>query len=677
MFSFPRPTAPSDGTTPLQFTVLAASPSGAQSTSAPQLVYFDGLPPAISVAPDSTPYARSLPDGGAAPISVSVTIVDGSGVASPQLLSGTAVVPPASSNGNVYVFPLDARGAPAGTQGAYSFHIRAVDRLGHDGGADGTRVIDDVPPVISAVQVYKDLPDGGGVTYPAAVPSTGWNGATFVYSDTVHVQGTISDPHGIGSATLRLDGIALDGGASLGTSRPLGCAPSAISCPFSLDVTLNDAGSEFHTGLSSMPAGMLQVTIEARDTAVGYGGTPAANAATSATTARATRLLWQKTVAGTAVSGLAVHPSGDVIVTMSGSVTMADDTVYALAPDQPLTRWGRRPASGMPGTPAIGAGDATNARIYIASSFGDLYAINPDGSRAWTATLRDNLNFSVGPAVIQLAGGVEQIIVPSGVITGNAQLWRASSVTGDAGVPIGGGDLHAAPIILDGGVYFAIQNEAGTASHVTKHSIAADGALGAAITSTVDGGAPYFGLVTDGTKLYAATRPTTGAGVLVKLDTDNSFTQLWGNSLTSALAAEPTFGIDGKLYGADLGSKVSSFDAATGAATQFLTLATVGLTPLQGSDGHVYLPRRSNVFSAFAGNQLSWTFAPPSPVLRYAIMDCQGRVFVGSGATVSAFVSDDRGLADTPWPSLRRDARNTGNAGALKYGVRTIAGCTQ
>ena len=61
-------------------------------------------------------------------------------------------------------------------------------------------------------------------------------------------------------------------------------------------------------------------------------------------------------------------------------------------------------------------------------------------------------------------------------------------------------------------------------------------------------------------------------------------------------------------------------------------------------------------------------------------MDCQGRVFVGAGATVYAFLSDDHGLGDTPWPTLRRDARNTGNAGALRYGVRTapgLAGCTQ
>jgi len=58
-------------------------------------------------------------------------------------------------------------------------------------------------------------------------------------------------------------------------------------------------------------------------------------------------------------------------------------------------------------------------------------------------------------------------------------------------------------------------------------------------------------------------------------------------------------------------------------------------------------------------------------------MDCEGRLFAASGATVYAFLTDDAGLADTPWPSLRRDARNTGNAGAPKYGIRTDAGCTQ
>jgi hypothetical protein len=163
---------------------------------------------------------------------------------------------------------------------------------------------------------------------------------------------------------------------------------------------------------------------------------------------------------------------------------------------------------------------------------------------------------------------------------------------------------------------------------------------------------------------------------------DASLTPLPGwtsTAIASGLTAEPTFGIDGKLYGANLAGNVLAIAPATGAASPFLTLGstTPGLTPLQGSDGHIYIPRRTSLFSAYDGNQLSWTFDPPNPILRFATMDCAGRLFTAAGATVYAFLSDDRGLADTPWPSLRRDSRNTGNAGALKYGIRTASGCTQ
>ena len=66
------------------------------------------------------------------------------------------------------------------------------------------------------------------------------------------------------------------------------------------------------------------------------------------------------------------------------------------------------------------------------------------------------------------------------------------------------------------------------------------------------------------------------------------------------------------------------------------------------------------------------------PYLGAAAMDCSGRLFVGDGSTVYALVTDDHGLADTPWPDLRRDARNTGNAAAPKYGIRTTGNaCAQ
>src|SRR5438067_6315316 len=154
-FPLPRPSGTYDGTTPLDFTISASSPSGRQSTTAVQHVYFDNQPPAIAVATDSTPYARTLPDGGAAPITVAATIADGSGVASAQLISGATQVPPASSAGNEYTFQLNPAAALPSTEGAYAFQVRAVDGLGHASTVGATRSIDDAPPVVGASKIYK------------------------------------------------------------------------------------------------------------------------------------------------------------------------------------------------------------------------------------------------------------------------------------------------------------------------------------------------------------------------------------------------------------------------------------------------------------------------------------------------------------------------------------------
>src|SRR6185436_7708552 len=324
-FTVPRLTGAVDATTPLDFTITAASPAGNSATSAVTHLYFDGKPPVVSVAADTTAYARTLADGGAPPISVSVTIADDTGTPAPQLLSGAKTVAPSSVNGNVYVFPLDPRDAPAGVEAPYAFHIRAVDRFGHDGGADGTRTIDDAAPA-ALVKIYKGSsePAAAGPTYPAAAPNTGWIGSTFIYTDSVHVKGSLTDLSGIGSATLHVDGIELDGGTSAGAARPLGCTAGVSPCTFDVVIALNDAqNGAFHTGsgtldagstVGQVPGGTLRFVIDAQDSATAPGGGAAPHSTTSNTDARATRLLWYSTLSGAAVSGMAVHPDGDLIV---------------------------------------------------------------------------------------------------------------------------------------------------------------------------------------------------------------------------------------------------------------------------------------------------------------------------------------------------------------------------
>ena len=696
-FSLPRPAAPQDGTAATTFTLeaddaLAAKLSGPSQrehqTRSTQIAYFDYAGPSISVSADSTPYART-----ATPIPVSAFVADPSGVPDGGvLLNGTQ---PTSRDGGLFLFRLDPLSAPPNVEGTYTFQVSARDNLNNAADAGATRVIDDAPPAVS-VRVFKGSTDPGvpGVTYPALVANTGWTGITFVYSDTVRVKGTINDLSGIGAAVLHVDGIDLDGGVAMGAPRSLGCAANATSCTFDVQVTLNDldAGNGvFHTGMSdagiagaAMPVGFLSLTIDASDDAGTPTRTPAIHKASTASPARTTRFLWAQTLPGSAVSGLAVHPDGDIIATIDGG---AADTVFDLAPDQLLPpRWsygrdagtagGAQPIGPVIGPPAIGTG-GSSARIYVASADGNLFAIEANGTRAWAVITPANL-FTVGPAVAQAtisSSLVDEVIEPDGVSGGGSMLWRATGDSDFSGVASDNRDFHASPLILNGSVFFASQNAAGTTTHLTRHSVAADGSLGASVAAPANGGAPYYGLITDGTNLFAATNAAVG-GTLQKLD--QNFNVGWTNTLaTAGFSAEPTLGIDARVYASDFGKHLATYDPANGGTANVATLANVTLVPLQGSDGHIYLPRRTGFLYAYAGSALSWFFDPPNEILREATMDCSGRLFVASGPTIYAFVTDDHGLADTAWPAMRRDSRNTGNSGLTRYGSRTISGCTQ
>jgi hypothetical protein len=238
-------------------------------------------------------------------------------------------------------------------------------------------------------------------------------------------------------------------------------------------------------------------------------------------------------------------------------------------------------------------------------------------------------------------------------------------------------DGTSGPVVLNGGVYF------GTASSVSRHDLPGDGTLGAAPATFFVGG-PFHGLATDGTFIYAAQR---GSGTQL-LQLDQQLNLVWNRPVTNGVAAEPTVDAFGVLVSSlatnTAGGRLLRYDASGTAAPPLYTFApgTSGRVPVQGSAGHTYLTRTAALLVALKGTQLSWEFDAPGEPFRGAAMDCQGRLYIAGGSAAAgfwvwAFVTDDRGLADTPWPSMRRDSRNTGNVGALKYGIRTSSGCQQ
>jgi len=678
---------------PVAFSVTAGDNAGNTFTLSgdpKEVIRADRRLVSISIFADSTPYART-----AIPVPVSALITSSAGVPDGgAFLNGT--VAPSFRDGGFFTFPLDARGAPAGVEGPYGFQVSAADNASNTAGAGGTLIIDDAPPDAS-VRVFKGTDPGGdaGVTYPAAVPGTGWDGTQFVYSDTVHVKGTIADVSGIRVAALHIDYVQIDGGVSAGAAQVLPCTVGQTLCTFDVQVALNaPTNGRFDTftrgkamgDIVSAPVDNFKVVISANDAAKSANGADAAHSGTSSRDAQTTRLLWQMYLPAS-VSGLGIHPNGDLIVTLDGGT----DTVIAMWPDDGGVDWHwgfDAGASGMgpiDGTPAIGSGTATTALVYVAGETGEVYALSAGGAATWHYSTGDRL--VVGPAVNTATiatVAVDEVLIPDATATKKIYAVAAGALVSSAGT--GDVDLFSAPFVMNGNVYF------GTNSKSELHSINSAGQLGGA--SQHGSTALYREMITDGTSIFdwrILPGPTTELNAR-----DASLAFLWSTAVTPTGAG--AVALDARIIVSLSGGEVRSFDpnpAGTGASNLLFNLGGSGLAPLIGWDGngaheHFYLPRSTGGTYAYDSlNTLAWRANPNGAPYRAFAMDCAGRLFGASNATagallaggnksiVYALITDDRGLADTMWPSYRLDARNTGNA-ASTYGIlRTGGACSQ
>ncbi len=641
-FQLPRPATAQDGSVATSFTLeaddalAALVPAAGKAEHQARLagsVYFDSAGPSITVLADSTPYART-----AVPIPVSALIADATGVPDGGVfLNGTLA--PSFRDGGLFTFQLDARGAPAGVEGAYGFQVSAIDTISNSADAGGMRIIDDAPPDAS-VRVFKGADDGGaaGVMYPAAVPGTGWDGTQFIYNDTVHVKGTLTDVSGISDAGLHIDYVQVDGGVSAGGPQSLGCASGATTCTFDVQVLLNAPGNgTFNTFTRGHPMGdivapvdKLRVVIDSVDAAKSANAVAAAHAGTNGNDAQTTR-----------ATGLGA----------------------------------------LDGTPAIGAGDGGTARIYVAAEDGGVFAINPDGGEAWHYYTGDTLN--VGPALVSPTAGpaTDQVIVPGALTTSNIYSIGSGALLNPTGAPaVANANNSSAPLVLGGAVYF------GNASRLEMHSISAQGVLGNA--STAGATAVYQEVITDGASLFAWRSGITSGF------TSRSPSLGFNWSVTVTPSGAGAVALDGSILVPLTGGPVNTFDpspipptAGTGGNNSTLfNLGASGKAPLVGWDGtatheHFYLPRATaGTYAYDLSGTLVWYAAPNGATYRAFTMDCAGRLFGASNAAngaalaggnkslVYALITDDRGLADTMWPSYRLDARNTGNTPST-YGI--------
>src|SRR6266571_402541 len=391
-----------------------------------QVIRVDNAKPSVSIVADTTWYAAS-----AGTLTVSATISDPateSGLVTTGNTRPFLKIGPGSpvfgtqGGGTTWTFSFDPSVQPANTEGPVQFTVTAQDVAGNVQVATDSRNVDNRPPQLSNVQVYLEgtTPTATGVNYPPAptVPAgyaTGRDGTThFAYSDSVHLKGTITDNGaGLDASTTQF---GIDGTIA-GAAQSLVCSAGAATCNFDFGpVRLNDLTK---TGRIDAGIGNLTLTVLAKDKALlADKVTPAPNSiAANSLAIGVSRLLWSRQFAAATVSGMAVRPNADLIVTTI--VSASQDSIFAQFTDNRILT-GAAPedwhagkdfyAAGIDlgsieGAPAIGDG-GTTARIYVAthgSTGGDFVALDPTSAptnrRIWACN-KDSLGpFHASPAV--------------------------------------------------------------------------------------------------------------------------------------------------------------------------------------------------------------------------------------------------------------------------------------
>jgi hypothetical protein len=130
--------------------------------------------------------------------------------------------------------------------------------------------------------------------------------------------------------------------------------------------------------------------------------------------------------------------------------------------------------------------------------------------------------------------------------------------------------------------------------------------------------------------------------------------------------SSPAIGTDGTVYVGSWDGKLYALDAATGTAKwAFATDAQISWSsPAVGADGVVYVGSDDNNVYALDGvsGTPKWVFATGGDVYSSPAIGVDGTVYVGShdGRVYALTSSSLGGLAQSPWPKFRGNARNTG-----------------
>jgi hypothetical protein len=320
----------------------------------------------------------------------------------------------------------------------------------------------------------------------------------------------------------------------------------------------------------------------------------------------------------------------------------ASGTLYAIT-NWGSNRWTFATAGYTDSSPAVGA-DGT---IYYSSfrngtpGSGYLYAVNPDGTQAWTYLAQSgNGSAAMGLDRTVYIDGYPflQAVTPPGTLVwkyrvGDSSLFSSPVIGGDGSIYTGSRDYN---------VFYAIDSAGTQEWSSTSYETPADSAaIGA-------DGTIYF----NGGWLYSFTP---------------NGTNLWINQTNDFAASSPVIGADGTIYVVNQTLALCAISPAGmlkwRAVTNLYGGVSLPWTPAIDTSGTLYYPALNKLYAVTPGGGIQWvftnldgSFAGGSPAI-----GPDGTIYAPFGTKLYAIGGTNK-LGDTPWPMFRQNLRHTGKA---------------
>lgn len=366
------------------------------------------------------------------------------------------------------------------------------------------------------------------------------------------------------------------------------------------------------------------------------------------------------------------------------AVVVASLPARTLHGQQPgSVKWTAEIGDDVYGTPALG----DNGLVYAGSDDDRLYAFDQaTGAKVWDHWAGRN----VGTPVVGPDGTVY-------AISANAVLWACDGDTGAVRWRVEGpgrtpaldtdGRLHTA----DWSGTLASAFDARTGTKLWQTSVIMGMSTAAVLGND---GMCYYGA--SGGRLYALdaatgevlwwtglpgnvqSNPAIGRDGRVYIGCGNSLCAvdgasgeiLWESSVGGATGASPAIASDGTVYLGSADWRVYAFDGVTGETQwEHLSSTVFASAPALAADGSLYfvqqggfyvLDARTGVFRWRTGNQAMKSSPAIGP---------DGTVYVGTSRALVAYYGTGAKLADSPWPKIHRNVRNTGEG----LGIQVVA----